>query len=225
MNDSHSTRVVLLDGHSFVRTGLQQSLRDAGMRVVGEADDAAVVTAIIGREHPDVTVVETALPNGDVTDRIAGWAQHTRVLVLSGFAARASRALACGAHGFALKSERIGHIVDAVRTVARGARYLSPALSSTYRAQVDPLEELTAREQEVFELVIEGFSTDAVALKLGIAAKTVESHRARINRKLDAHCAADLIRFAALRGLLRERHADADRGDRGDRGRSAGVVA
>jgi DNA-binding NarL/FixJ family response regulator len=204
MTSSAPTRVAIVDGHSFVRAGLRVALSGAGMDVVGEAGDVDAATVLIQREQPDVAIVETALHNGNIVDRIREWRELTRVLVLSGLVSSTSQAFANGAHGVALKSERVSSIIEAVRTVARGTRYVAPVLQWKGDARIDPLNELSAREHQVFDLVIGGFSTENVAAMLGIAPHTVETHRSRINRKLDAHSAADLVRLAALRGLLRD---------------------
>jgi len=140
-----------------------------------------------------------------------------RILVLDGEPdpRLAAMALAGGAHGYVSKKQRGQDVITAVRTVARGDTYPPPAIT---RQAVDeqrrllsrgrrhgPLSELSQREQQVFELVVRGMSNQDVAGELGISIKTVETHRTHINRKLDVHSPAELVRVAAERGLIRAR--------------------
>ncbi len=119
-------------------------------------------------------------------------------------------ALAAGALGYALKDQLAEEIVTAIRVVASGEHYLAPkipkAVLERHRrgedARASPLKELSAREREVFDLVVRGFTNESAARELTISVKTVETHRARINRKLGVHSTEALVRFAAMRGLL-----------------------
>jgi DNA-binding NarL/FixJ family response regulator len=126
---------------------------------------------------------------------------------------RIAQALAAGALGWASKEQDAAELFSAIRTVASGKPYLAPTLShfdldQYTRIQRDgksnstPLAPLTAREKEVFELVIRGMPNDAIAGTLAISRRTVETHRSRILHKLHAHSVADLMRFAARHGLL-----------------------
>ena len=138
-----------------------------------------------------------------------------RVLALSMVAdeAHVADALQAGVLGYACKSQSAAEVMEAIRTVARGETYLAPQVSgfvvSDYRrlrngpeAARSPLATLTAREREIFELCIQGNPTAQIAKQLGISPRTVETHRGRILRKLNAHSAVDLVRLAARWGLL-----------------------
>jgi DNA-binding NarL/FixJ family response regulator len=116
-----------------------------------------------------------------------------------------SRAIAAGASGYAIKTEPPERVVDAVRRVARGERYLAPQLERIEEVPADagPLGTLSQREREVFQLLIRGFSNQRAAKELCISVKTVETHRTHIHRKLGVHSVAELIRFAARHDLLR----------------------
>ncbi len=134
--------------------------------------------------------------------------------------AHVAHALAAGAAGYALKDQSADAVIEAIRTVARGQKYLSPRIS---RFGLDdelhqrgngsengngkvgaggPVDALSPREREVFDLLVRGLSNDAVATRLCISVKTVETHRAHILKKLTLHSIADLVRFAARNGLL-----------------------
>jgi DNA-binding NarL/FixJ family response regulator len=117
-------------------------------------------------------------------------------------------AFEAGATGYAVKTEVPSSIVEAIRAVARGELYVSPSIPRSVlempRRSADPLSGLSTREREVFGLVVRGLSNDNVARELDISIKTVQTHRSKINQKLGLHSTGDLIRFAALRGLISE---------------------
>jgi DNA-binding NarL/FixJ family response regulator len=197
--------IVLVDDHEIFRAGLRAELTARGMRVVGEAADGDAACEIIERTTPDVAIIDVMLPGRDgilVARQVRERVPDCRLLMLSAFGTHAAEAFAAGAHGYALKDQPPSSIVDAVRAVARGERYVAPKIAGSGGASSDPLRQLSSREREVFRLVVDGMSTDRIATTLGIAPKTVESHRASINRKLDVHSSAELVRFAATRGML-----------------------
>jgi DNA-binding NarL/FixJ family response regulator len=119
-------------------------------------------------------------------------------------------ALSAGAAGYALKSERLEALASAIRAVARGGSYLAPELPArllngargSRPGEQGSLGGLSPREREVFDLLVRGFSNRGVAAELCISVKTVETHRSRIHQKLGVHSVAELIRFAALNGLI-----------------------
>jgi DNA-binding NarL/FixJ family response regulator len=116
--------------------------------------------------------------------------------------------LRAGAAGYALKTQVATEIIEAIRHALAGIRYLPPQVSQDAvdselaRAQDGPLNRMTRREREVFELVIRGFSNDEIASRLYIARRTVETHRQRIIKKLSAHSVAEMQRLAARYGGL-----------------------
>src|SRR5262249_4792008 len=135
----------------------------------------------------------------------------TKVLILSAYthADRLREALAAGISGWAGKDQSSDELVTALKRVAAGETYVAPRLEGLAHPNQDggspePLSLLSPREREIFELIVRGFSNEGIAKELSISAKTVETHRAHINKKLEVHSTADLVRFAARRGLLRE---------------------
>jgi len=206
--------LVLLDDHPLFREGLRavlDSVRD--FRVVGEAADAAAALELVADKRPHVVVVDVTLAASsgiDVTREIVKRSPESRVLVLTMHSRPelAAEAFAAGARGFALKSEQPAQIVEAVRAVADGETYLSPAIPRAAldgnSSGLDPLVGLSPREREVFDLVVRGYSNDNISRELQISIKTVQTHRAKINHKLSVHSTGELVRFAALRGLLSE---------------------
>jgi DNA-binding NarL/FixJ family response regulator len=209
-----NARIVVVDDHPLFRQGLLVALkRETDFDVVGEAADASEAIELARRVEIDVAVVDILMPTTSgisLTAELFELQPRCRVLGLSviddvGLISDMLRAHACG---FASKTQAISEVVDAIRQVLGGLRYLPPYIS---RDAIDtelagspsyPLERLTRREREVFELLIRGRSNDEVATQLYIATRTVETHRQRIVRKLSAHSVIQMQRIAARHGGL-----------------------
>jgi DNA-binding NarL/FixJ family response regulator len=217
-------KVALVDDHQLFREGLKAVLSSQpDFTVVAEASDAREAYGMVEACHPDVVVLDLTLPGVDgiaAARELCRRQPDGRVLILTMHDSHhdgeryAAAALVAGAAGYALKSQPSSSLFDAIRTVARGETYVAPQLSAeSVRAQMHaargraspsgPLGALSAREREVFDLIVRGFSNPAVATELCISVKTVETHRARIHRKFGVHSVAELVRYAALNGLLK----------------------
>jgi two-component system response regulator NreC len=209
----------LVDDHQLFRQGLRTILAKEGdLTVVGEASDAREAYQLVVDAHPDVVVLDVSLPgvNGIAATReLVRREPHAHVLMLSMHSSEdyVAQALAAGATGYALKDQSAGEVVDAIRAVARGQAYLSPKISRFVvedylrlrrgdTARTGPLAALSVREQEIFDLLVRGFSNDGIAGQLCISVKTVETHRAHILHKLHLHSIAELVRFAARHNLV-----------------------
>jgi DNA-binding NarL/FixJ family response regulator len=204
-------RLVLLEDHPLFRGGLRTVLdADQTFRVVGEAADGRAALGLVEKKQPDVVVADVSLPamSGiDFTRDAVRRCPGARVLILTMHARHelAADAFEAGARGYALKTETPTAIIAAIHAVARGELYLSPSLPESVlegRAPDDPLVALTLRQRSVFTLVVAGLSNERVARELDISIKTVQTHRAKINEKLGVHSTGELVRFAALRGLI-----------------------
>jgi DNA-binding NarL/FixJ family response regulator len=211
---SSIARVVIVDDHPMFRQGLAVALQEEpDFQIVGEAGSAAEALALVERTEVDVAAIDILMPcvsgitlASEIHDRRPG----CRVLGLSvidepGLIADMLRAHACG---FALKTQPVAEIVDAIRQVLGGVRYLPPSVShDAVNNELDtsgerPLQRLTKREREIFELLIRGNSNDEIAQRLFIARRTVETHRQRIMNKLSAHSIIQMQRLAARHGGL-----------------------
>jgi len=206
--------VGLVDDHPLFRQGLALALRrEPDLEVIGEAGNAAEAIELAKRVELDVAVVDVLMPTTSgisLTSELFELQPRCRVLGLSviddpGLIADMLRAHACG---FAIKTQSVADIVDAIRQVLGGLRYLPPGVSrDAIEAElagtaVQPLERLTRREREVFELLIRGHSNDEVATRLFISRRTVETHRQRVMKKLSAHSIVQMQRLAARHGGL-----------------------
>ena len=206
--------VMIVDDHPLFRAGLAVALRaEDDLDVVAEASNARDALSILADVAIDVAVIDILMPTvsgislaADIHERAAKCA----VLGLSviddpGLIADMLRARASG---YALKTQPVAEIVQAIRAVLGGIRYLPPTVSrDAVNAQLDasanrPLERLTRREREIFELLIRGHSNDEIASRLFIARRTVETHRHRIMNKLSAHSIVQMQRLAARYGDL-----------------------
>jgi two-component system, NarL family, response regulator NreC len=205
-------RVVLADDHVLVRQSLKSLLEREGIQVAGEASDGQELMTIMASVHPDVAVVDIGMPlmNGiEAVREVRKSSPQTRTILLTRHDEDqyVTEALRSGVKGYVLKNQAANDLIHAIHQVCRGGFYLSPNISQTvvdaYLSKtVRPSDPLTSRERQVLQLISEGKSTKDVACLLGISAKTAESHRSRLMRKLDIHEAVSLVRYAIRRGLI-----------------------
>jgi two-component system, NarL family, response regulator NreC len=205
-------RVFLVDDHALVRQGLRALLEREGFQIAGEAANGKEAISQMPGINPDVAILDISMPllNGlGAARELQKGSPKTRAIVLTRHeeAGYVTEALRAGVRGYVLKSQVATELVEAIRTVCRGEFYLSPHLSrvvvEAYLSKTDYVPDpLTSRERQVLQLVGEGKSTKEVGQVLGISAKTAESHRARLMRKLDIHETASLVRYAIRSGLV-----------------------
>lgn len=210
-------RVLIADDHAVVREGLRLILQlGMGIDVVGEAANGREALQLAHSLRPDVVLLDITMPemNGiEAAERLAAELPQVRVLILSVHTTSefVYRALRAGAQGYVLK-ECAGHeVVAAVRKVADGGRYLSQAIAHLVICEAyqhapalpvpSPLDSLSAREREVLQLVVEGSSSAAIARRICLSPKTVETYRCRLMRKLGVHDLPGLVKFAVQHGL------------------------
>ena len=197
----------------MVRQGFRRILEaEPDMEIVGEADNGRETVALAEKLRPDVIVMDVGMPelNGiEATRRLSESLPRTRVLALSMHkdSVYVREILRAGARGYLLKDAFDRDLLLAVRAVARGEAYLSPAVSevvlSDYRRQVrDPLDLLTSREREVLQMLAEGKTNKEIATALQLSVYTVDAHRGRIMEKLNVHSIGELVRFAVRHGLV-----------------------
>jgi len=211
------TTIVLADDHQLVRQGLRALLEgESDLRVIGEAGNGLEAVRLVERLNPNVLILDLMMPgiNGlEVTRQIKKNSFQTGIVILSMYADEAYvlEALGNGASAYVLKDSNASDLVHAVREVAAGRRYLSPPLSDraievyqeTAKATViDKYETLTTREREVLHLSAEGCTSSEIASRLGISARTAETHRTHLMSKLGLHTQVELIRYALRRGII-----------------------
>ncbi len=210
------TTILLADDHRVVREGLRTLLsQEADLSVIGEAADGREVVELARSLHPDVIIMDIAMPemNGiEATRLIVAENPAIRVVALSMYADRrfVMQILRAGALGYVLKEAAFEELARAIRTVAGGQPFLSPTVAGfvveEFVRQVSTtasktIELLTSRETEVLRLLAEGKRAKDIALELKIGVKTAEAHRQNLMNKLEMHSIAELTRFAIREGI------------------------
>ena len=211
------TTILLAEDHHIVRQGLKSMLSaEKGFRLLGEAGDGLTAMELVARHTPDVLVLDLMIPrlHGlEVVRRVRKEHPSTRILVLSMNSEDpyVVEALRSGATGYVLKDCATSNLPEAIRSVAAGKRYLSPALAERAidalfqnrgEAGLDPYDTLTERERVVLQMAAEGMGNPEVAEKLFISPRTAESHRANLMRKLGLRSQTDLVRYAIRKKII-----------------------
>ena len=213
------TRILIVDDHPAVREGLVTRIaREPDLDVCGEAADIPEALTLLESHHPEVAVIDISLKTGngiDLIHRIKARDETIRMLVWSMFpeSLYAERALRAGAMGYVTKEHATGKIIEAIRAICNGRMYVSEsiavrlmrsAVGNSEPAPASPVEALSDRELEVFELIGEGLTTGQIAERLHVSVHTIETHRQRIKTKLNLRTAAELGR-AAVQWALEKR--------------------
>lgn len=211
------TTILLADDHPFVRQGLRAALAtERDFRFVGETGDGLEALKLAERLQPQVLVVDLMMPglNGlEVTRQLKQANARTCVIILSMHAddQYVIEALRNGARGYVLKDAPAFELAEAIRVVCAGQRYLSQHFAlrevellrqADSDVSTDPYETLSGREREVLQLTTEGWSSKQIADRLCIGARTVETHRVNLMRKLGLTNQADIIRYGMRRGIV-----------------------
>lgn len=214
MDPRKRLRILIVDDHPIVREGLRHLINDeADMRVCGEAGTAARALALLPVMQPDVAVVDLSLGLDDGLELVRTIAAQpdavrVRVLVLSMHDEMlyAERALRAGARGYIMKRGAMPDLLTAIRRVAAGRTYVSAEIAERLvdrvarpgspPASADPLELLSDRERQVFELIGRGLATREIAEQLSVSVKTIETHQSRIKQKLGLRTGRELMRRA-----------------------------
>ena len=207
-------RIVLIDDHTLVRTGLRMIMdKQADMEVVAEADNGETGLALIRKLDPDVALVDVHMPGVsgiEVTERVrrAKLRTHVAILTMADEAPFPRRLLEAGASGYLTKGCPAEELVKAVRCIGTGKRYLSSdvaqllALESTSGASASPFEELSARELEVAMMLARGRKMPDIADRLKLSAKTIATYKYRLFEKLNVNNVVTLAHLAAMHGLV-----------------------
>ena len=206
-------RILLADDHAVVRQGFKMILSaQSDMEIVGEAANGREAVDLSEQLKPDIVVMDVAMPelNGiEATRRLLGSLPHSRVIALSMHkdSVYVREVLRAGARGYLLKDSGAEDLVRAIRAVAGGESWLSPAVSNAvlddYRRHVtNPIDLLTSREREVLQMLAEGKTNKEIAVVLNLSVYTVDAHRGRIMEKLNLHSINELVRFAVRNGLI-----------------------
>lgn len=207
-------RIVLVEDHPLLRAGVRSAVAShPELAIVGEAGDIRAANEVIKSVHPDIVILDISLPGSDgisLTRQLCRTKDRPKVLMYTMHKGLdyVRLAIGAGAGGYVLKDDPPNVLIDALCAVAAGELYLSPQLRDKALTQQGivasdgTLDRLSAREREIFSLIVHGHSSQSIAKELCISIKTVETHRAHINQKLGVHSTGEIVRLAAYRGLL-----------------------
>lgn len=210
-SEARATRIVMVEDHTLVRQSLIKTVAAEGFDVVGDAGRGDDAIRLIGELRPDVVVLDVGLPGGDgldVASAIRRVSPATRVIFLSMHDddATVRRAIGLGADGYVLKSASTDDLLRALRAVADGGSYLSPAIARRILelAGRDPApgSRLTERELEILHLLVEGLRPAQVAARLYLSVKTVKNHLTNVYTKMGVETGAQAVAEAYRRGLV-----------------------
>ncbi|NBQ85851.1 MAG: DNA-binding response regulator [Methylophilaceae bacterium] len=209
---SPTIRVMLVDDHAVVRAGVRRLLeQDAKFSVVAEAETGERAYQIFGDHLPDITVIDLSMPGmGGIESikRIIARYPTAKILVLSMHenAAFASQALKVGAKGYLAKSGLAEELANAIEWVMTGQTYLGSEISNKIALQSnnqnDPMQELSAREFEIFRMLVDGVDLAKIATTLNISMKTVSNYQTSIKQKLGVNTPIEMVRMAIRCGLI-----------------------
>ena len=208
-------RVALVDDHQLVRDGIKALLQSTSdIEVVAEAGDGREAIALMAKETVDVLVMDIAMSglNGiDASQRIVDKHPDAKVIMLSMYDSEeyVVRSMRSGARGYLVKNMAPVELELAIRKVAAGGVYLSPAIGDAMRLQLlrqapgaESIDILSSRQREILQAIAEGRSTKEIADMLSISPKTVETHRSQLMQKLDIRDVPGLVRYAIRHGLI-----------------------
>jgi DNA-binding NarL/FixJ family response regulator len=205
--------IFLADDHPIVLDGLRLILnQQTDMTIVGEAENGRDAVRRVSHLQPDIVIIDITMPelNGvEATRQIRRQCPATRVIVLSIHATsqHVTQALAAGASGYLLKGGLSSEVITAIRAVHAGQTYLSQKVANLVTANETPgesggrLDQLSPREREVLQMVVEGRTSAEIAETLFLSPKTIETYRYRIMQKLKVHSVPDLVKLALQIGL------------------------
>jgi DNA-binding NarL/FixJ family response regulator len=209
-NRQKPARILIVDDHPMVREGITMRISaQRDLEVCGEAATESEALALVSRTDPDMMIVDISLKSGhgiELIKQVKSRYPGVRILVFSGFqeSLYGERALRAGALGYLNKQESNDNVIEAIRTVLGGGRFISPELTRRLVAQAltnrgaaqDPFDKLTDRELEVLRMIGQGLTSGAIANQLHLSTHTIDTHRENIKRKLGANNAAELNRQA-----------------------------
>ena len=205
--------VVVADEITLFREGIVSLCEGWNCHVVAQCSDGLVALQTIQALKPDVAILELSLPSLDTLElmrRVRQAKLPTKLVVVStrDDPKTVKEALRGGAHGFVLKSDPARHLHDAIWRAVEGSVYVSPSLepdrlfgAKREKPAGDPLDALSSREHQVFRLLVDGSRAKEIAARLDLSAKTVDTYRSNLMRKLDIHDLAGLVKFAIQRNL------------------------
>lgn len=204
--------VILADDHTLVLEGFRRLL-EAQCELLATVGDGQALLKAVAQQHPDIVILDISMPvmNGiEAARALKSQFPSVKLLFVTMHAdpAYIRAAFQAGASGYILKQSLGDELTQALHAVLRGHTYITPLIAKEVvdgmlNGNSRPLAELTARQQEVLQLIVDGFSAKDIAWKLNISHRTVEFHKAQLMQQLNLHSTVELIKFAMTNGLVR----------------------
>jgi DNA-binding NarL/FixJ family response regulator len=202
-------KLLIADDHAVVRDGLKMLIAtQPDLAIVGEAADGEQAVELAGKLHPDVVIMDVAMPRfggGKATEALLRRSPDSKVLVLSGYCDEetVSRLIQAGAVGYLTKHSAAEDLLRAIREVAEGKVFFSSGIRKRHKPSTGKPtgRRLSPREKEVLNYIAAGQANKQIAGLLGLSIKTIEKHRQKVMNKLDIHDTAGLTRYAICRGM------------------------
>jgi DNA-binding NarL/FixJ family response regulator len=207
-NNIQPIRVAIVDDHKVIADGLAHLIGESGtIRVCGKAHSAAECRKLLEREQPDVLMLDIGLPDGNGIDLCIGIKEkypQLKILMLTSYGELAiiTRALHAGADGYVLKNSEAEELLEGIRIVASGERFLCEEAGSVLHKNESNSMELTRREIELLQLIVEGYTLPELADKMCLGVNTIRSYRQKLNIKLGAHNTVQLVQNAKVLKLV-----------------------
>ncbi len=201
--------VILVDDHTMLRQGIRRALESEGIKVVAEASDGATAIKLALEHKPDVVLMDVSMPGMDGVEaarRLVEADGRQRVVMLTMHIDRdvIDRAIRAGAVGYLTKDSSISEVILAIQLAANGDRPMSPRLAAAMLDEARRDDALiSVREEEVLQLVADGFGTNEIAERLYISGKTVKNHLASIYEKLNARDRTQAVLMAVKMGIVK----------------------
>ncbi|MBL4763430.1 MAG: response regulator [Gammaproteobacteria bacterium] len=207
-------KVMLVDDHVLVRTGIRRLIEDVEhIRVVGEAESGEEALVLYKSLQPDVVLLDISMPGIggiEATRRIIKHDEKAGIIVLSVHAEKAfpKRLLEAGAKGYLTKGCNVEEIIDAINTVSRGENYLSPSIAQSLALTLipgnsaSPVDALSRREFQVMTMIAQGLGNQKISDSLCLSPKTISTYRVRLLDKLGVSSEAELVKFAIDNGIV-----------------------
>lgn len=201
--------VILVDDHTMLRQGIRRALESEGIKVVAEASDGAAAIRLALEHKPDVVLMDVSMPGMDGVEaarRLVEADGRQRVVMLTMHIDRdvIDRAIRAGAVGYLTKDSSISEVILAIQLAANGDRPMSPRLAAAMLDEARRDDALiSAREEEVLQLVADGYGTNEIAERLYISGKTVKNHLASIYEKLNARDRTQAVLMAVKMGIVK----------------------
>jgi DNA-binding NarL/FixJ family response regulator len=200
--------VAIVDDHKIIADGLESLINESGIaRITGKAYSAAGCLELLKENQPEVLLLDVSMPDGngiDLCPKIKAKHPQVRVLMLTSYGelAAITRALDAGADGYVLKNSLPEELLEGIRTVASGGRFLCEDVNMMLQKNESNPMELSRREMELLQLIAEGYTLPQQADKMCLGINTIRGYRQRLNIKLNAHNTAQLLQNAKALKLV-----------------------